>query len=364
MTVSLKIAQVAPVWTRVPPDTYGGAELMVYWLTEELVRMGHQVTLFASGDSVTSAKLQSCCDRNVIDMMARSEAYTYNSYAASNMTECLRRSGDFDIVHCHMGAATIPYSSLSQAPVIHTVHEGLDSPDEHWVIGKYPDIPIAPISHSQISTVPESLRKNMNVIYHGCDLGSYAAADTDAGYLAFIGRMSQNKNPRDAIATAKALNMPIRMVGAPQTESERRYFKEFIKPQIDNEQVIHLGSVGQPEKIEFLRNAAAVLFPIQWEEHFGLVMIEAMACGVPVVAFKRGSVPEVIDTGITGYYCEEAGELPELVKQALLLDRKRIRQQAECRFSISRMTDDYVDLYHKIIGASKQVRYQAGRALG
>jgi glycosyltransferase involved in cell wall biosynthesis len=241
------------------------------------------------------------------------------------------------------------------------VHEGLDSPDEHWVMGKYPDIAIAPISHSQVSTVPPSLKTNMTVIYHGCDLTQYSPLECDAGYLAFIGRMSSNKNPRDAIAAAKQLKMPIRLAGAPQTGSEQRYFDEFVRPQIDNEQVVYLGSISQSEKIDFLRHAAAVLFPIQWEEHFGLVMIEAMACGTPVVAFRRGSVPEVIDSGITGYYCEHVGEMPRFIKQAMMLDRSKIRQQVESRFSVSRMTNDYVNLYRKLVNVGKNARVEEGR---
>jgi glycosyltransferase involved in cell wall biosynthesis len=353
MSKSLRIAQVAPLWTKVPPDSYGGAELMVHWLTEELVKLGHEVTLYASGDSRTSAKLVSCCERNVISMMADSQAYNYAGYAAANWTECLKGSSSYDLVHCHLGAATIPYSALSRAPVIHTVHEGLDSRDEHWLLRKYPEVTIAAISHSQVATVPDIKTRPVPVIYHGCDTDTYTPGGTPSGYLAFLGRMGPQKNPADAIRTAKELGLPIRLAGTPQSKSEKHYFDEIIKPQIDGANVVYLGSVTQQEKIDLLRQAAAVLFPIQWDEHFGLVMIEAMACGTPVVAIKRGSVPEVIDPGITGYYCDHADELPNLVKQALGLDRHTIRRHAVERFSIPRMVNDYLDLYRKIIAAGK-----------
>jgi glycosyltransferase involved in cell wall biosynthesis len=349
MVRPLRVAQIAPVWTKVPPDAYGGAELMVYWLTEELVRLGHQVTLFATGDSTTSAKLQSCCEENIIGLMAKLQAYRYEGYAAGNMAECLKQSRDFDIIHCHMGSATIPYTSLSKTPVVHTIHEGLDSQDEHWLLARYPQIPIAAISHAQVSTVPSKLRRNIPIIYHGCDLTKYIPSTSTLGYLAFIGRMSEKKNPAGAIRTAKELQMPIRLAGAPQTETERQYFNEIIKPQIDDDQVIYLGSISQSQKIEFLSHALAVIFPIQWEEHFGLVMIEAMACGTPVVALERGSVTEVIDKGITGYYSTQSERLPDLVRKALLLDRHKVRQQVEGRFSVQRMVNEYVDLYQKII---------------
>ena len=353
MSKKLRIAQVAPLWTKVPPDSYGGAELMVHWLTEELVKLGHEVTLYASGDSRTSAKLVSCCETNLIAMMAESRAYNYAAYAAGNWTDCLRRSSFYDVIHCHLGAASIPYSVLSQVPVIHTVHEGLDSPDEHWILRKYPEVTIAAISHSQVATVPDIKTKPLPVIYHGCDTDTYTPGGTPSNYLAFLGRMGPQKNPADAIRTAKALGLPIRLAGMPQTKSEKEYFDDAIKPQIEGTNVIHLGSITQQEKIDFLRQAAAVLFPIQWEEHFGLVMIEAMACGTPVVAIKRGSVPEVIDPGITGFYCDRAEDLPALVKQALELDRHKIRQHAVTRFTIGRMVNDYLDLYRKLIATSK-----------
>lgn len=348
MANPLKIAQIAPLWTRVPPEAYGGAELMVHWLTEDLVRRGHDVTLFASGDSESSAHLVSVCEDNLIDRMARRQAYNYDRYAIANMVECLKRADEFDVIHSHMGAASIPLASLCSAPMLYTIHEGLDSPDEHWLIDNYPGASIAAISHSQISTVPENRRTRIPVVYHGCEFPDQEPKEP-LDYLAFIGRMSALKNPVDAITTARALDMPIRLAGTPQNREEEKYFREFVEPEIDDDRVTYLGAISQTEKSAFLAQAAAVLFPIRWEEHFGLVMIEAMACGTPVVAYRRGSVPEVIDEGISGYIGSRAEELPELVMRALKLDRDRIRLHARKRFSVERMTADYLELYRDLI---------------
>jgi glycosyltransferase involved in cell wall biosynthesis len=345
----LRIAQVAPLWTRVPPATYGGAELMVHWLTETLVEMGHEVTLFASADSTTSARLVSVCDENLIDKMEKGTAYTYDYYAIENMVEAMRRRQQFDVIHNHAGAAMIAIASACPVPVVHTVHAGLDSPDEHWLLERYPDAMVAAISHSQVSTVNITRRENIPVIYHSCDLQQYQPKYEPGEYLGFIGRMSNNKNPVTAIEVARKLDQPLVLIGTPQTHSEEVYFDTRIAPLIDEKRVQYYGAVDQQRKIDFLRDASVILFPIQWEEHFGLVMIEAMACGTPVVALKRGSVPEVIDPGVTGFFTDNPDELPELVLRAQDLDRHQVRQHAEQRFSLSRMARDYLELYRQLV---------------
>lgn len=350
---ALRIAQVAPLWTRVPPQAYGGAELMVHWLTETLIDMGQEVTLFASADSQTSASLISVCEENLIDRMGKGLAYNYEYYALENMIEAIRREDQFDLIHCHAGAAMIPLASRSLVPVVHTVHAGLDSPDEHWLLDRYPDARITAISHSQVSTVNPARRKNIPVIYHGCDLEQYQPSYLKGEYLGFIGRMSENKNPAAAIEVASKLEQPLILVGKPQTRSEESYFDTRVSPLIDNDQFRYQAAIDQRQKIEFIRGASVMLFPIQWEEHFGLVMIEAMACGTPVVALARGSVPEVIDQGISGYFTDNIDELPELVIKAQQLNREIVRQQAEKRFSLERMADDYLGLYREMI--SQQV---------
>jgi glycosyltransferase involved in cell wall biosynthesis len=346
---SLRIAQVAPLWTSVPPAAYGGAELMVHWLTEELVRRGHDVTLFASGDSSTAAKLVAVCQRNLIDTMARGEAYVYEPYAFAAVAEALRRAAEFDVIHCHVGAAAIPLSALTDTPIVHTVHAGLAAVDELWVLERYPQVPIAAISRSQVSAVPPHRRDNVRVVHHGCDFAAYEASFRPGGYLAFLGRMGPHKNPVGAIGIAKACGLSIRLAGSPQDSSEQRYFAENVRPLIDGKDVVHLGSINHREKVDLLKGASALLFPIDWEEHFGLVMIEAMACGTPVLATRRGSVPEVIDPGRTGFYADTVDQLETLVPATLSLDRRSVWEHARRRFSHLTMVDQYLDLYHSLV---------------
>lgn len=345
----LRIAQVAPLWARVPPINYGGAELMVHWLTEELVRLGHEVTLFASGDSETNARLHSVYDFNILEAMQRSNAYHYEYYAAANFAESLRMRAAFDVIHCHVGASMIPFGALSQTPVIHTIHAGLDSSDEHWVLDRYPDVPIAAISRSQIQSVPIERHDNIRVIYHGCDFDAYELSVTPDNYLAFLGRMGPRKNPLGAIKIAKEVGIPIMLAGRPQNAEEKAYFDKEVKPYFDGKNVMYLGPITHAEKVELLKGAGALLFPINWEEHFGLVMIESMACGTPVIAMNRGSVGEVIDNGLTGYYADSMEELVSLVPRVLELDRKAVHKHAMSRFGHERMTLEYADLYESII---------------
>lgn len=344
----LRIAQVAPVWTSVPPTEYGGAEQVVHWLTEGLIRDGCEVTLFASGDSRTSAVLHSTCDRNLLVKMADREAYAYEPYANATLVEALRMADRFDVIHCHLGAAFIPMATLCPTPMLYTVHAGLDLADELWILERYPDVPIAALSHSQVAAVSAARRRNIDVIYHGCDFDEYQGSTAPGDYLLFLSRMSSYKNPAGAIRVARAVGMPIILAGKPMTQAEERYFDEEVQPLVDGRAVRYLGPVSAAEKVELMRGAAALVFPIRWEEHFGVVMIEAMACGCPVVASRRGSVSEVVDPGITGFYGESEDELAALVPRALSLDRRTIRAHARKRFSVDRMVSDHLDLYRRL----------------
>jgi glycosyltransferase involved in cell wall biosynthesis len=344
----LRIAQVAPLWTSIPPTTYGGIELIVHLLSEELVRRGHQVTLFASGDSKTSGELRSVCHRNLLDLMTACEASVYEYYTNAIVTEALLSAGEFDVLHFHVGPQWVPMGALCPAPALFSLHTFL-SEDDQWVVRRYPRVPLCAISRFQVASVGGAgLTQEIPVVYNGCDFDAYTPSYEKGTYLAFLGRMSFDKNPLDAIRIAQAVGLPLLLAGRPQDAEESEYFETQIKPLIDGENIRYIGPVNHEQKNELLRGAAALLFPVQWAEPFGLVMIEAMACGTPVVACDLGAVREVIDPGITGFYHESVEELAALTRLAIGLDRAAVRRHAAERFSFQRMVDDYLNIYHAL----------------
>ena len=345
----LRIAQVAPLWTRIPPTTYGGIELLMKLLIDELVARGHDVTLFASGDCQTAATLVPVCDANLTELITRGEMYMFEYYASSTMAEVLRSAGDFDVIHYHLSSAWLPLAATSATPGLFTMHTSPHTDDE-FVMRRWPEVAVAGISASQMHAAGVRLGREFPVVYNGCDFDAYEPSFEPGRYLAFLGRMSASKNPRDAIRIAKTVGMPIVLAGQPQNAEEQRYFATEIEPLIDGKDVRWIQGVNPQQKSELLRNAAALLFPIQWNEPFGLVMIEAMACGTPVVAHRRGSVQEVVDTGITGFHSGVIDGLAELVPQALALDRQKVREHAKSRFGFQRMTDSYLELFHQLVG--------------
>ena len=343
----LRIAQVSPLWTRVPPGTYGGVELLMKLLIDELVARGHEVTLFATGDCVTDARLEAVCETNLYDMFARGAAYMYEYYTSAVMTDVLRKTSEFDVIHSHLSPAFLPLGALSATPVLWTLHTNIHRDDE-WALGRYPGVEVAGISEHQMHAASLKLSREFPIIYNGCDFGAYTPSDDPGEYLAFLGRMSPAKNPRDAIRIAQAAGLPIVLAGQPQNATEEKYFAEEVKPLIDGEMVRWIGPVNHPQKNELLRRASALLFPIQWDEPFGLVMIEAMACGTPVVAHRRGSVAEVVDHGATGYSSSVIDAMAELVPEALKLNRAAVRAHAESRFGFQKMVDTYETLYRQL----------------
>ncbi|MEK6710567.1 MAG: glycosyltransferase family 4 protein [Nitrospinota bacterium] len=348
---ALRIAQIAPLWASVPPVNYGGTEAVIHLLTEELVRRGHEVTLFASGDSRTSARLRSGCDENLVDAMARGDAWTYDGYANANLAEAIHGAESFDVINCHMGCQAVPIGTLSKTPVVHRINSAL-TPDDLWILGRYPDVPIIAQTRSQIASVPSGSRQSFRVIPNGLDFGAFEPSFRPGEYLAFLGRMSPLKNPLDAILIAREAGLPIVLAGAPENQEEEAYFAGKIRPLLDGRHAASIGRVNHAQKNEFLKNAAALLFPVQWEEPFGNVMVEAMACGTPVVACNRGAVGEVVDFGKTGFYGDSAGALARLVPRALALDRAAVRARALKRFSHTRMVDEYLEVYHSLSGVS------------
>jgi glycosyltransferase involved in cell wall biosynthesis len=344
----LRIAQVAPLWARVPPIDYGGTELRVSWLTEELVARGHTVTLFASGDSQTGARLQPIYPRNLMDAMTEGMAYNYGHYANAALAEAMREEDSYDLIHCHSEVEHTPFGILARVPFIYSLRTAL-SGDDIWLLQRYPEITFVAMSRSQIKDVPDERRRTIPVIYNGCKFEDYLLSTAPGEYLAFLGRMGPHKNPLAAIQIAQSVQMPLVLAGQPQDRNEAAYFEREIRPLIDGVDVKYIGPVNQEQKRLFLRSASALLFPIQWEEPFGIVMIEAMASGVPVVACNHGSVAEVVDPGVTGFYANSPDELAALVPPALQLDRKQVHEHAKQRFSHLRMVDEYLRLYQALV---------------
>lgn len=333
---------------KIPPDTYGGIELLVKLLCDDLVERGHEVTLFAPGDAKTRASLRPVCERNITDLMAEERVVYYESYANGAVADALRAQHEFDIIHFHIGGQWLPFGAVAETPTLFTLHTQPGFDDE-WALSRYPQVPLAGISRYQINSIPTLKSRDVPVIYNGCDFDSFDPSFEPGKYLAFLGRMSHDKNPLGAIQIAAQAGMPIVLAGAAQQPKEQCYFQEKIKPLIDGTRVRYIGPVDHAQKNELLRHAAALLFPVQWAEPFGLVMIEAMACGTPVVARRLGSVGEVVDEGVTGFHADSAEALPALVDKARALDRAMVREQARTRFSYQHMVSDYLALYRGLI---------------
>jgi glycosyltransferase involved in cell wall biosynthesis len=347
--MKLRIAQVAPLWTPIPPRTYGGIELLLKLLTDELVERGHDVTLFASADCSTRGRLQPVVEMNLSDLLAKGAGYCYEYYTNSMLAEVTRMQGEFDIIHLHCSTAWLPSAANLRTPSLFTIHT-LPHQDDEWVFRRWPQVAVNGISDYQMRALSLKLERMFPTVYNGCDFDGYEPRYEPGHYLAFLGRFSEAKNPLGAIRIAQACNLPIVLAGQPQNAAENQYFEKEIKPLVDGDRVRWIGPANLPQKVMLLRNASALLFPIQWDEPFGLVMIEAMACGAPVVAHRRGSVAEVVDQGVTGFHATSMDALPELVGDALKLDRREVRRHAESRFGYRAMVGEYETLYRSILG--------------
>ncbi len=341
----MRIAQVAPLYESVPPKYYGGTERVVSYLTEELVKEGHQVTLFASGDSVTNAKLVAICERSLrldsgcIDQLAHHFV----------LLERLAKSApEFDIIHSHIDYLYFPLLRRQPTPAVSTLHGRLDLPDLVPLHREFNGVPLVSISNSQREALPWV--NWVATVHHGLPEDLYNLREHPGDYLAFLGRISPEKGVDRAIQIAKRLRMRLK-VSAKVDPVDREYFESAIKPLLNDSLVEFVGEIGEPEKNDFLGNARALLFPIDWPEPFGMVMIEAMACGTPVIAFRRGSVPEVIQDGVSGRIVEDVEEAVKALEQIGTLDRRRCRRAFEDRFSAARMAREYVSVYERLIGA-------------
>ena len=341
MNRPLKIAQVAPLYERVPPYLYGGTERVVSYLTDELVRRGHDVTLFASGDSETTAKLVAHVPSA---LRLASEPIDALSAHVIELGAVFKRADEFDIVHCHVDYLAFPFGRLVATPVLHTLHGRLDLPFLRSVFREFPEARVVSISDAQRKPVTDLHVSWVATVHHGLPIDRYSFSAGGGDYLAFLGRVSPEKRLDLAIAVAKRVGLPLR-VAAKVDAPDRAYFERDIAPLLDDPLVEFIGEIGDAEKPAFLGGARALLFPIDWPEPFGLVMIEAMACGTPVIARLCGSVPEIINPGRTGFIADTVDEMVDAVKRVDTIDRAACRRWVEERFSAVRMADDYERVY-------------------
>jgi glycosyltransferase involved in cell wall biosynthesis len=344
----MRIAQVAPLYERVPPRLYGGTERIVAYLTEELHGLGHDVTLFASGDSLTRARLIP-----VGTSALRLDAPGIDPVAAHMLLleSVAQHAHEFDVVHFHTDLH-FPLAQRLAVPHVTTLHGRLDGPELRPLLSEFNDMPLVSISGAQRRPSPEA--HWVGTVHHGLPEQLYPLGSGQGGYLAFLGRMSEEKRPDRAVAIAQRLGLPLHMaakVGA----ADEAYFRSVVVPLLDDPLVEFVGEIGDADKAEFLGNARALLFPIDWEEPFGMVMIESMACGTPVVAFRAGAVPEVIEHGTTGFVVDSIEAAISATASACTLDRVSVREAFERRFLARRMALDYERIYRELVteGASK-----------
>ncbi len=338
----MKIAQVSPLIESVPPRFYGGTERIVSYLTEELVRQGHDVTLFASGDSITDARLIPCCPKA---LRLDDGVKDYLPHTALLLEQVRRQVRDFDIVHFHIDYLHLPLFSTLGKPFVTTMHGRMDLPDIHPIFGAFPDTPLVSISDNQRLPMKANWAKT---VYHGLPLDLYKPGKPDGEpYLAFLGRIAREKRVDRAIEIAKRAGMTLK-IAAKVDPADQEFFDDEVKHLLDQPGIEFIGEIGEDEKQSFLANATALLFPIDWPEPFGLVMIESMACGTPVIAWKCGSVPEVLEDGVSGYVVEDMDAAVAAVPKVEALDRTKVRQRFEERFSSRRMAQDYVRVYEEL----------------
>ncbi|PCC67811.1 Glycosyltransferase involved in cell wall bisynthesis [Nannocystis exedens] len=339
----MRIAQVAPLFESVPPHKYGGTERVVSYLTEELVRAGADVTLFASGDSVTRAELDPICARS---LRLDPEVRDLLAPTICQLERVARRAREFDVVHFHIDYLHFPLSRRLGLKQLTTLHGRLDLRELQDLYDEFRDMPVVSISLAQRRPLAQA--QFIGNVYHGLPLDLYRFDPEPDDYLAFIGRISPEKRVDRAVAIARRLGMRLR-IAAKLDRVERDYYEREIAGLFADPRVEYVGEIGEADKGAFLGKARCLLFPGDWPEPFGLAMIEAMACGTPVVAFRCGSVPEVLDDGVTGYCVDSLDAAVAATARAMALDRRRCRERFERRFSAERMARDYMRLYGALV---------------
>jgi glycosyltransferase involved in cell wall biosynthesis len=346
----MKIAQIAPLIESVPPRLYGGTERVVSYLTEELVALGHDVTLFASGDSITAANLAPCVPKALrLDASVRDPI----PYYMLMLDRVRQMADDFDILHFHIDQFHFPLFRSIAGRTVTTLHGRQDLPDLLPLYVGFDDMPLVSISNAQRRPVPKA--NFAATVYHGIPAGLYrATAEARGGYLAFLGRISPEKRPDRAILIARSLGIPLK-IAAKVDRVDEVYFRTQIEPLLEGSGVEFIGEINDQQKSQFLGGAQALLFPVDWPEPFGLSMIEAMACGTPVLAFRCGSVSEVVEDGLTGAIVETMEEAITALPHVIALNRNKVRQRFEQRFSATRMAMDYVGVYRSLLASSKSI---------
>lgn len=348
----MKIAQVAPLSESVPPKLYGGTERVVHYLTEELVKEGHDVTLFASGDSCTAAKLVA-----TVEQALRLNPFCEDTLAPHivQIEDVLERADEFDIIHFHTDYLHFPFSQNALTPHVTTLHGKLCIPELQYVYNRF-NQPVVSISNNQRKPLPQA--NFVGTVYHGLPINLHKKGNGDGGYLAFLGRISPEKGIDKAIEWAKAAAVHLK-IAAKVDKVDLPYFNNHIKPLLDDPLIEFIGEINESQKTDFLGKASALLFPINWNEPFGMVMIEAMSCGTPVIAHGIGSVPEIIENGKNGYIVSDTSEAVDIIHRLPAADRNVVRKVFEERFTAERMAKDYLSIYKKLCNQTILIKEQA-----
>jgi glycosyltransferase involved in cell wall biosynthesis len=353
----MRLAQIAPLTEAIPPKLYGGTERVVHWLTEELVAMGHDVTLYASGDSHTSATLEAPWPKALrFDSSVRDP----NALHMMMLERVRQRANDFDFLHFHLDYYPFSLFSRQSTSFVTTLHGRLDLPEHQPVFATFPSTPVVSISDSQRRPVPHA--GWVRTIHHGLPERLLTPQPMRQEYFAFLGRIAPEKGLDRAIHIARQCGIPLK-IAAKVDKVDREYYEGIIRPLIDGKDIEYIGEIGDGQKSKFLSGALAVLVPIDWPEPFGLVMIEAMACGTPVIAFNRGSVPEIIEDGLTGFIVEDERSAVGVVHRLSKLSRTEIRKRFEQRFTARRMAQDYLEVYRELMqGEAPRLRLVANES--
>ena len=340
----MRIAQIAPLVESVPPRKYGGTERVVSGLTEALVRRGHEVVLFASGDSDTAAELVPCCERG---LRLDGSAHDFHAYTMIQLAMVYERAEEFELIHSHVDYFAFPFARLSRTPTVTTMHGRLDLPEVRQVHGFFTKLPLISISDAQRQNLQRA--HWVATIHNGIDVGRFTLRREPGDYLAFLGRISPEKRLDRAIEIARAVGMPLR-VAAKIDVADKEYYEHAIKPFMGHPLVEFVGEVDEERKDDFLGSAYAYLFPIDWPEPFGITMIEAMATGTPVIAMACGAVPEVVEHEVTGFICHDLRGMIECVERVPEISREACRRHVERRFSVEIMTTRYERAYAAVVG--------------